>query len=67
MWETGGNVLADDSGLAVDYIKVNREFILPDIWGKDTLMIKTAISLNASPVQREKNAVPVLSVILPLS
>ena len=66
--QTGGIVLADDSGLAVDYIGGNREFILPDIWGKTPLMrSKTAISLNASPVQREKNAVPVLSVILPLS
>ena len=66
--QTGGIVLADDSGLAVDYIGGEPEFILPDIWGKTPLMrSKTAISLNASPVQREKNAVPVLSVILPLS
>ena len=66
--QTGGIVLADDSGLAVDYIGGEPGVYSARYMGKTPLMrSKTAISLNASPVQREKNAVPVLSVILPLS
>ena len=64
--QTGGIVLADDSGLAVDYIGGEPGVYSARYMGEDT-SYEIAISLNASPVQREKNAVPVLSVILPLS
>lgn len=66
--QTGGIVLADDSGLAVDYIGGEPVFTLPDIWEKIPLMrSKTEISLSVWQMPKEKNAVPVLSVTLPLS
>ena len=76
--QTGGIVLADDSGLAVDYIGGEPGVYSARYMGEDTSyeiknrniierLANAEISLNASPVQREKNAVPVLSVILPLS
>ena len=40
----GEIVLADDSGLEVDYLNKNREFILQDIWVK-ILLIESKIKV----------------------
>ena len=54
--QTGGIVLADDSGLAVDYIGASQVFTLPDIWEKIPLMrSKTEISLSVWQMPKEKN------------
>lgn len=57
--QTGGIVLADDSGLAVDYIGGEPGVYSARYMGEDTSYeIKTAISLNASPVQRKRTQCP---------
>ena len=62
---TGDIVLADDSGLVVDYIGGEPGIYSARYMGEDTSYeIKTRISLTVLQMRRERSAVPALSATL---